>query len=220
MGYLPLFADVGGQPCLVIGGDQIAEVRVRALLDAGAGVTVIAPALTPALAAWEQCRQIVVVRRQYLDGDLNDKALVFCTALTEDLDAIAASARALRIPLNITDSPALSSFIVPAVVRRGDLQVAVSTGGASPALAGILREELEQVFGPEYASLLDLLRSLRDHLRTGDHSASARADLLRTLATELRAAILQPDYAAVEAILERHLGITPAASGVDRPVGR
>jgi precorrin-2 dehydrogenase/sirohydrochlorin ferrochelatase len=155
-----------------------------------------------------------------LDGDLEGCALVFCTALTEDLDAIAAAARALRVPLNITDRPALSSFIVPAVVRRGDLQVAISTGGASPALAGILRGELDEVYGPEYASLLDLLRSVRDHLRTSDRSASDRASLSRTLATDLRAAILQHDYAAVEEILARHLGIPLVALGVDRPAGR
>lgn len=220
MGYLPIFTDVAGERCLVIGGEPVAEVRVRTLRDADAHVTVIAPTITTTLAEWEQAGRITVVRRRYQGGDLDGHALAFCTDLTEDLDAIVSAARALRLPLNVMDRPALCSFIVPAVVRRGDLQVAISTGGASPALAGIIRSELDELFGPEYESLLDLMRALRDHLRSREYTASERADLLRGLATDLRAAMLQHDHAAVEDIVARRLGIQLDELGVTLPAGR
>ncbi len=220
MGYIPIFTDVAGERCLVIGGDSIAEVRVRTLLEANACVAVIAPAITTALAEWEQAGRITVARRRYQDGDLDGHALAFCTDLTEDLDAIVSAARALRLPLNVMDRPALCSFIVPAVVRRGDLQVAISTGGASPALAGIIRGELDELFGPEYESLLDLMRVLREHLRSRELTASERAVLLRGLATELHTAMLQHDHAAVEGIVARKLGIQLGELGVTLPAGR
>src|SRR6267143_1174435 len=120
MGYIPIFLDVSGRRCVVVGGCEVAARKVESLLAAGARVTVVSPNLTaPALAA--------------------------------DV------ARELGIPLNVVDVPELCSFIAPAVVKRGALQIAISTGGAAPAFAARLRRELERQFGIEYAIALTVL---------------------------------------------------------------
>src|SRR5579859_6547675 len=132
MGYLPLFTDVTDQPCVVIGGGALAADRVRVLLAAGAGVTVIAPALTELLTELERIGRIRWRARSFMAGDLRDFRLAFYTGGDDDeARIIAAEARVIGMPINVTDRPQLCSFIMPAIVRRGALQIAIATGGAS-----------------------------------------------------------------------------------------
>jgi siroheme synthase-like protein len=215
MGYLPLFIDLADRPCAVIGGDELAEKRVRALLDAGAKATIIAPRLVAGIAEMVRDGWIDVRERRYIKGDLRGFALAFCTDLTEDVDAISAEARALDLPVNITDRPQLCSFLAPAVLRRGALQVAISTGGASPALAKLLRGELEEIVGPEYQLLVEILRTVRSALQQSEPDPGRRAHLARTLAIELREALTRRDNAAVSAILWRKLGLKMSDLGID-----
>ncbi|MCS6926983.1 MAG: bifunctional precorrin-2 dehydrogenase/sirohydrochlorin ferrochelatase [Candidatus Binatia bacterium] len=183
MKYYPLFLDLRGRPCLVIGGGAVAERKVAALLQAGGQVTVVSPTLTPQLHRWREAGAIVVHQRSYRPGDLQDFVLIF--AATDDAELhrrIAHEAATRGALLNVVDQPALCSFIVPAVVSRGDLTIAVSTAGTSPALAGKIRRVLEQQFGPEYEWTLRLLARVREWMQTHGMPAAARRRLLTTLA--------------------------------------
>jgi precorrin-2 dehydrogenase/sirohydrochlorin ferrochelatase len=217
MGYIPLFFDVTGRRCIVLGGDELAERRSCTLLEAGAIVTVISAALTSRLAELAIAGRIRHLPRSFAPGDLRGAALVYCYA--EDLAIARAAvdeARALGVPINVCDRPALCTFIAPAVVKRGALQIAISTGGTSPALAKILRQELEASLGGEYTMLLEILAATRQLLRERAPGLAKRAELANALARELRAALTVGDYAALEEILRRNLGVTLADLGIDR----
>ena len=183
MGYYPVFLDLDRTRCLVIGGGTIAERKVEALLAAGGEVTLISPELTAALHALEAAGRLTVQHRSYQRGDLEAVALVI--AATDDpalQQQIAAAAQQANILCNIVDQPALCSFIVPAVMQKGDLTIAVSTNGASPALAKKIGQDLADQFGPEYALALRLLRRIRERLRHEQRSAQDRQRLLTGLA--------------------------------------
>ncbi len=151
--------------CVVIGGGAVAARKVAGLLTAHAAVTVISPQLVPELEQRAAAGEVQVVRRAYQPGDLEGAALVI--AATDDPAvnrAVWEEASRRGCLINVVDDPACSNFIVPAVVRRGEITVAVSTGGASPALARRLRERLAATIGPEYGILADLLAELRPAL--------------------------------------------------------
>lgn len=165
MGYYPIFVDLSGQPCLVIGGGSVAERKVVSLLDAQARVSVISPRLTRQLEAWAAELRIRTLRRTYQSGDLRGFRLVFAATSDQALHRrLAAEADAAGVLLNVADRPAECSFIVPAVVAQGDLRIAVSTSGTSPAMAQKIRRQLSADFGPEYAQALQLLARIRERL--------------------------------------------------------
>lgn len=150
---------------VVIGGGAVAARKVAGLLAAGAAVTVISPALVPELAQRAAAGEIEVVSRAYRPGDLAGAFLAI--AATDDPAvnrAVWEEAERGGCLINVVDDPGHSNFIVPAVVRRGEIVLAISTGGASPALARRLRERLEAAIGPEYGVLADLLAELRPEL--------------------------------------------------------
>ena len=147
---------------VVIGGGSVATRKVASLLQANAQVTVISPEPSPELVAQSQAGAIQLLRRPWTPTDVDDAFLV--VAATNDPDVNRAVARRVRARgrlVNVVDDPTLSTFILPAVLRRGDVTIAVSTGGASPALAAWLRCRLETVVGVEYAALTDALAALR-----------------------------------------------------------
>jgi precorrin-2 dehydrogenase/sirohydrochlorin ferrochelatase len=217
MGYLPIFINVGGRSCVVIGGGEIAERKARALVAANAAVLVISPALTDALAVMAVSGTIRYLARSYHPGDLDGAYLAFAATGESDLErTVAAEASARGIPINVADVPDLSSFIAPAVIQRGALQIAVSTGGASPALARKIREDLEGSFGPEYELMIDLLAAARDWLRTHEFDLSARGRLLASLVrSDLRERLKRGDLPSTEAILNGVIGATLADLGIN-----
>jgi len=208
VGYYPVFLDLDKARCLVIGGGTIAERKVEALLAAGGEVTLISPELTAALRALEAAGRLTVQQRPYQREDLDAVSLVI--AATDDpalQRQIAADAKRANILCNIVDQPALCSLIMPAMVQRGDLTIAVSTNGASPTLAKKIRQDLTEQFGPEYAVALRLLRRIRERLMHEQCSARDRQRLLTSLAESplldyLRAR--QTDK--LDALLQRTLG--------------
>lgn len=176
--YFAAFLDLRGRRCLVVGGGEIGERKARALLACGAQVTVVSPTATRGLAALALEGRIVERRRSFRRADLRGCALV--VAATGDPavdDVVAALARRARVLVNVVDRPESCDFILPSVLRRGELQIAVSTGGRSPALAREIRRRLEPLFGPEYAELV---------ARTGQARRAARA-AARTPAARLAA---------------------------------
>ncbi len=219
MGYIPIFFDVTGRPCLVIGGGEVAARKVESLLEAGARVTVVSPRLSPTLTAAVARGLVTHIARDYAPGDINGCVLVY--AATDDPKLhreVAAEARSLGIPINVADVPELCSFIAPAVVKRGALQIAISTGGASPAFAARIRRELEDRFGAEYALTLDLMRAVRRRLHAEEIAPAERIRRMTDLANSaLPDAIAAGDVAAVERILAAHLGegVGLAQLGID-----
>jgi len=147
---------------VVIGGGEVAARKVEGLLTAGAGVTVISPQFAPVLEELAAQGRITALRRAYRVGDLAGARLVI--AATDDPQVnrtVWEEAQGRGCLVNVVDDPTHCTFHVPAVARRGPVAIAVSTGGASPALAKHLRQKVEAAIGPEYAQLAALLAGLR-----------------------------------------------------------
>lgn len=175
--YYPVFLSLKGRSCVVIGGGAVAERKVESLLSSGAQVAVVAPELGPILQQMAREATIDWFQRPYARGDLSGAFLVI--AATDDQAAnemIKAEADELGILVNVVDNTPLCNFIVPSVIQRGDLTVAFSTGGKSPALAKRLRQTLEEAIGPEYAEFLKLAGDLREAVkqRYADQERRAR----------------------------------------------
>jgi len=174
MGYYPIFIELSGRPCVVIGGGAVAERKVEGLLAEGASVTVLSPALSPRLEVLAREGRISHVARAYAPGDLAGSELAFVA--TDDGGVNAAVAREGRergVWVNAADDPTHCDFILPSVLRRGGLTVAVATGGASPALSRVIREELEAYFTEDYAELVRIVAEVRGELRETGRSADA-----------------------------------------------
>jgi precorrin-2 dehydrogenase/sirohydrochlorin ferrochelatase len=186
--YYPICLDISGKRCVVIGGGNVAERKVERLLACGARVEVVGKELTPALAAWKGDGRIIHREADFEEAHLAGASLVIGATDDETVNGrVAQSARARGIPVNIVDDPARCDFILPSVVERGDLVIAVSTGGKSPALARKIREELEGVYGMEYAILLEILGELRDRVIA---SGSSSAENGERFAAVVRSGIL------------------------------
>lgn len=183
MGYLPINLSLEGRPCVVIGGGAVAGQRVESLLAAGARVTLIAPEIGAGLAALADTHELVHLDRTWRPGDL--AGVFLAVAATGDSlaqRAIADEAERFGVLLNVADVPALCSVTFPAVLRHGDFTVAIATGGASPGLARVVRDELGGWIGPEYGSLTAILAEVRRRL---DPGAARRRVFVRLLQSPL-----------------------------------
>lgn len=162
MAHYPVFLDLRARPCTVIGGGHLAEEKVRGLLAVEAAVTVIAPALEPGLAELAGEGHVIHRARDYQEGDLEGAVLVISCQQTPELaEAIWQEALRRNILINTLDDVPRCQFIAPSIVRRGDLAIAISTGGKAPVLAVRLRQWLEAQLGDEYGRFLSLAGSVR-----------------------------------------------------------
>jgi len=162
MEFLPIFLDMRGKPCLVIGGGEIATRKVTLLLRAGARVAVVSPQLARSLADMRDRGELEHVPRAFQETDLDDIHLAI--AATDDPAVnrlVSEQAKARRIPVNVIDQPQLCSFIVPSIIDRSPVVAAVSTGGASPVLARLIRTRLESLIPAGYGRLAELCRRHR-----------------------------------------------------------
>lgn len=204
----PIFAVIEDKPCLVVGGGAVGERKVQDLLASGAKVTVVSKTLTPALAALASQGEIVYLSEDFADNQVEGMALVMAATDDPEVNAkVSAAAQARAIWVNVADDPEHCTFIVPAQVKRGDLTLAISTGGASPALARLVREELQQHFGPEYGPYLDLLKRVRTRLLSERRAHPDNADLFhRLVQSPLKEAVAQGDRARVMWVLREVMG--------------
>jgi uroporphyrin-III C-methyltransferase/precorrin-2 dehydrogenase/sirohydrochlorin ferrochelatase len=162
MNYLPVFLRLNGRPCLVVGGGKVAARKVAMLLRSGAKISVVAPDLCRELVKLRDSGEIVHVDREYRDDDIEEMVLVIAATDNDKVNRqVSFAACRHRIPVNVVDTPALCSFIVPSVVDRSPVQVAVSTGGASPVLARLLRARLESFIPSAYGRLAALVDEFR-----------------------------------------------------------
>jgi len=166
MRYYPVFLDIAGKPAVVIGGGHIALQKVQGLLDAGADVTVVSPELLPELQDLVSKGRLSHVPRGYQPGDLEGFALAFVATDDRSVNAeVTKEARERRVLVNAVDDPPNCDFIMPSIVRKGDLIVAISTSGGSPAMARKFREQVEEFFSEEDAGLLALASEVRREFR-------------------------------------------------------
>jgi len=189
--YYPAFLDLRGRRCVVVGGGAVAERKIGALLDAGARVVVVSPMVTEELTALVAANVIEHRARRFRRHDVRGAALVVAaTGVLAVDDVVAAAARRARALVNVVDRPDACDFILPSVLRRGDLQIAVSTGGKSPALAREIRRRLEAEIGDDYGELVARVGSERTQLRERPLAPAARMKAADSLAVAALAAHL------------------------------
>jgi precorrin-2 dehydrogenase len=184
MTLFPMFMKLEGRSCLVVGAGTVGEPKIRSLLEAGASVRVVALRATAAAAEWVKTGAITWEAREFNSADLDGAFLVIAATSSRDVNtAIFQEARRRNILCNVVDDPEHCDFYYPAVVRRGDLQLAISTNGHSPALAQRIRRELEIQFGPEYGEWLEELGRARQQLFASKIDPEERRQRLHQLAS-------------------------------------
>ena len=178
LSYYPIYLQLNDQPCVVIGGGQIAEGKVDGLLAANARVTLISPELTERLRAHVDNEEIIHIPRCYLPGDLDGAFMVICATDQVDINhQVWLDATANKQLVNVVDDTPRCNFITPSILRQGDLTIAISTGGKAPALAVRLKERLRDEIGPQYAHFLELAGKLRKPLAQHIPNFEARKEL-------------------------------------------
>ncbi|HEX3118088.1 MAG TPA: bifunctional precorrin-2 dehydrogenase/sirohydrochlorin ferrochelatase [Candidatus Acidoferrum sp.] len=180
----PMFLKLEGRRCLVVGAGAIAEGKIGGLIADDAQIRVIAPEATNQVQTWAGEGKIDWERRRFQPSDLEGIFLVVAaTSSTAVHEEIYAEAKKRGVLCNIVDVPHLCDFFYPAIVRRGSLQIAISTAGESPALSQRLRKELEQQFGPEYEAWVSAIGEARAELATRNLSPEDRKEILHKLAS-------------------------------------
>jgi precorrin-2 dehydrogenase/sirohydrochlorin ferrochelatase len=180
----PLMLDLAGRRCLVVGAGEVGEGKIRGLLASGAAVSVVALAATSQVQEWTRSGAVEYRQKAFAPEDLEGALLVVAATSAPEVNRrVYAEARRRRVLCNVVDDPEHCDFFYPAIVRRGALQIAISTSGVSPAFARRLRQVLEAQFGPEYADWLDAL-------------ARRRQEILRTVADPAQRRLLLEELAA------------------------
>lgn len=190
---------------MIIGGGRVAERKILSLIPTGVKIKVISPDLTEKLLELSQEEKFIWIKRPYQRGDLEGAFLVI--AATNDpqvQEKVFQEAEERAIPCNVVDKPEFCTFIVPSTIKRGDLVVAISTGGASPAVARRLRETLENLFPEEYALYLKLMKAIRKELLSKDLDPLEKEEKLQKFAlAPLFQYLVRGDWELLKAILEK-----------------
>jgi precorrin-2 dehydrogenase/sirohydrochlorin ferrochelatase len=182
MKYYPIHLDIKNRNCLIVGGGAVGTRKVNTLMECGARVVVVSPDPTPQLDRLASEGSVTLKKRAYRSEDLAGMFLVIGAPDDESLNRqISEDAERAHILCNIADRPEVCNFILPSIVRRGDLVITISTSGKSPALAKHLRQKLETQFGREYADFLLLMGAIRQKLLSQDHEPEAHKTLFNQL---------------------------------------
>jgi len=196
----PMFLKLEGRQCLVVGAGKVGEPKIGGLLESGAHVRVVALDASPIVRQWARSGKIDLELRPFVAGDLDGAFLAVVATNSRTLnERVYHEAQRRRVLCNVVDVPDLCDFFYPAVVRRGDLQIAVSTAGQSPSLAQKIRQQLEKQFGPGYAPWVTELGETRRLILASDLDKDRKLDLLHSLASReaFEAAVAEmPELAA------------------------
>lgn len=189
MTYYPVFLNLKGKKAVIVGGGRVAERKVLVLLRAGADVTVVSPSLTGRLLKEQAKKTIRHVPRGFRRDDLKGAFLAIAATDSPEINRqVAQRAPAL---VNVVDVPLECNFIAPSIIKRGDLTVAISTGGISPALAKTVRKELEMIYGPEFSGYLKFLKGIRVKALAEISHKGRRERFLKSLASQKTLDILR-----------------------------
>ncbi len=184
MGLFPVFLKVKGRPCLVVGAGTIGEGKARGLLEQGAAVSIVGPRATETVRQWAKEGKVVWHRRSFKPSDLAGMVLVVvATSSRKTNERIYREAVRRRVLCNVVDDPAHCDFYYGAIVRRGPLQIAISTSGRSPALAQRLKRELERQYGAEFGAWTEELGRVRSKLRATIKDPKRRQQLSHRMAS-------------------------------------
>ena len=207
MKVYPIFLHLAGKPCLVVGGGSVGQRKVEDLLAAGAQVTLVSREATAVLATMAARGLITYLREDFNPDHLN--GMVLAIAATDELAtnrSVSAAAQAQGLPINVVDQPDLCSFVVPATIRRGDLTIAIGTGGRSPALAKKLRRDLEETYGPEYGPYVELLGAIREKVLSCRRDHPDNVNLFtRIVSSPLLPLLIARDQTGLQALLAQLL---------------
>lgn len=208
MRYYPVYLDIQNRKALVVGGGSVGSRKVKTLLDCGAVVSVVSTEVSGTLAQYARRGLVELINRAYRPSDLDGMFLVIGATDDEALNRkISNDAQRLGKLCNIADRPEACNFILPSIVNRGDLTIAVSTAGKSPAFAKHLRKSLENSFGPEYAEFLDLMGAVRSRLLAEKHEPEAHKPIFEQLIEKgLLDMIRQGNEDQIDATLKEMLG--------------
>jgi precorrin-2 dehydrogenase / sirohydrochlorin ferrochelatase len=201
--YYPISLDITNKRCIVVGGGDVAERKVQRILDCGALVTVIGKTISPGLESMKRNGRIDHIDDEYNDAYIHDAFLVIGATDRDNINAdIAKIGRNKGILVNIVDDPDKCDFILPSLFQQGDLMIAISTGGKSPALAKKLRQEMEGIYGPEYHTLLDILGKLRERIMTRGHSSDDNKQIFESIVnSDILHFIKEKDWGRVKKII-------------------
>lgn len=190
----PMFVKLDGKRCIVVGAGKVGEPKIGGLIETGARIHVIALEASEAVHAWANAGRITLELRAFAAGDLDGTFLAVVATASRTLNgSIYREAQRRGVLCNVVDDPEYCDFYYPAVVRRGDLQIAISTSGQSPSLAQKLRQQLERQFGPGYAQWVAELGETRKLVLASDLDPQRKSDLLHSLASReaLKAALAE-----------------------------
>src|SRR5688572_17701534 len=161
--YYPIYIDIEDRDVVIIGGGNVCTRKAETMMKYGARVTIVSPQFTEEIEGWARDGQLSLKRKTYDESDLEGAVLVIASTDHQSVnEQVAADCRRRKIPVNVVDVTPLCEFIVPAIIEKGSIQIAISTGGKSPAIARTLKEDLQRSIGPEYAEINDVLATLRD----------------------------------------------------------
>lgn len=207
--YYPAFLNLKGKRAVVIGGGKVAERKVLTLLKTGADITVISPELTKRIETEKLKGSIKHIPRQYKKGDIKKALLVIAATDSQDINK-RVSKEALCL-VNVVDAPSLCNFIVPSVIKRGPLTIAVSTSGISPTLSKSIRRELEKLYGSEFAEYLRLLEKIRRKAMKEIQDKRKRTEFLKSLASEEMIEMLREKgfKEVARVVIPKFLNLTP-----------
>ena len=170
--YYPVSLDMTDKRCVIIGGGEVAERKAERLIECGAQVVIVSRSLTPLLEDRKKASKIEQIDADYEKKTLRGAFMVIGATDRDDVNAqVSQDALSLGILVNIVDDPDRCNFILPSLLQQGDLSIAISTGGKSPALARKIREELQQQYGPEFKTLLGIMGSLRKKVLAQGHAS-------------------------------------------------
>ncbi|MGA8943164.1 MAG: bifunctional precorrin-2 dehydrogenase/sirohydrochlorin ferrochelatase [Thermoactinomyces sp.] len=193
-----MMVDLKRRPCLVVGGGKVAERKARSLIESEAHVKLVSPSITSQIMEWSLAGKIDWIKRTYRSKDNDNQFLVIAATNDKNVNRQVYRAAMIRKQwVNVVDQPELCNFMVPATVRRGNLQIHVSTNGACPAVTKKIRCDLEEIYGPEYELYLDLMQEIRQIMQVKIKDRRLRYRLLKEMVTEqwIRLCREEPDDA-------------------------
>ncbi|MBI4665780.1 MAG: bifunctional precorrin-2 dehydrogenase/sirohydrochlorin ferrochelatase [Nitrospinae bacterium] len=205
--YYPVFLDILGKKCVIVGAGQVAARKAASLVECGAMVTIVAPAAGEAMAEMIKTGQVEWLQAPFAPEYLNGAALVIASTDDDMVNrSVYKEASERGIPVNVVDQPELCTFIVPSVVKRGDLTIAASTSGKSPAVAKRVRRALEKVFGDEWGVYLSMMGEAREILLSREADQRKREEVFNRLAdSAMLDKIKSGDLAGARRVMEEIL---------------
>jgi precorrin-2 dehydrogenase len=207
MGYLSFNIQIKDESVVIIGGGNVAERKVSGILPSGARLTIISPTITYTLQKLRDDGQIRHLSRRYEDGDLAGAFIVIAATNDHDVNlAVAREAEKLKLLIEVTDNPLAGNITSPAMIRQGDLSIAISTNNRAPALSATIKRELVRTYGPEYAKTVRLLGIIREKLLTDGAGSTYNKQVLSELAENLPELFAADAEAEINRLLQKHLG--------------